>query len=369
MKPNILMILLDGARSDRLNISTEFEELKKEGILFNNVTAAYPYTFAAMNAIFTGLFGKENGVDAYYKMFKFKDNVDFLPELLQKNGYHTSCNIISDKVISKRGFDIFQAHDEYQDDLLEIHPKLIKKLFQESKNKPIFTFLQFSKIHTVTVSEILKKYEWNDEEFYKNKEKNLENYDLVFSDAVKYAKKIYSTIKSLGKLNETIIIFFTDHGTGVGERFGERNYGVYTFEETIKTFYLFIGPKIRKNVECDKLLSSIDMYPTILDLGKVLHKRQTKNISNYIFKNEENVEENYVFTETGGLQGPHPSPKKPNVFCIKSKNFKLIYFSSTNEWSLFNLITDTNEENNIYDSGLEIEKELKEKLLEWVNRK
>ena len=368
MKPNILMILLDGARSDRLNISTEFEELKKEGILFNNVTAAYPYTFAAMNAIFTGLFGKENGVDAYYKMFKLKDNVDFLPELLQKNGYHTSCNLISDKVISKRGFDIFQAHDEYQDDLLEIHPKLIKKLFQESKNKPIFTFLQFSKIHTVTVSEILKKYEWNDEEFYKNKEKNLENYDLVFSDAVKYAKKIYSTIKSLGKLNETIIIFFADHGTGVGERFGERNYGVYTFEETIKTFYLFIGPKIRKNVECDKLLSSIDMYPTILDLGKISHKRQTKNISNYIFKNEENVKENYVFTETGGLQGPHPSPKKPNVFCIKTINYKLIYYQTLDVWELYDLKNDPKEIKNLSGLNFKIEQTLKIKLLNWINR-
>ena len=369
MKPNILMILLDGARSDRLNKSSEFKDLKKEGVLFNNVTAAYPYTFAAMNAIFTGLFGKENGVDAYYKMFKLKENVDFLPELLQKNGYHTSCNIISDKVISKRGFDIFQAHDEYQDDLLEIHPKLIKKLFKESKNKPIFTFLQFSKIHTVTVSEILKKYEWDDKEFYRNKEKNLENYDRVFLDAAKYAKKIYSTIESLGKLNETIIIFFTDHGTGVGERFGERNYGVYTFEETIKTFYLFIGPKIKKDIVCNNLLSSIDMYPTILDLGKISHKRKGKNISNYIFKDKEIIENNYTYTETGGLQGPFPSPKKPNVFCIKTKNFKLIYFSSTNEWSLFNLILDTKEEENIYNSGLEIEKELKEKLLEWINRK
>lgn len=369
MKPNIIMILLDGARTDRLDKSSEFEDLKKEGILFNNVSAAYPYTFAAMNAIFTGLFGKENGVDAYYKMFKLKENVDFLPELLQKNGYHTSCNLISDKVISKRGFDIFESHDEYQDDLLEVHPKLIKKLFKESKNKPIFTFLQFSKIHTITVSEILKKYEWDNKEFYKNIKTNLENYDSVFLDAAKYAKKMYSTIESLGKLNETIIIFFADHGTGVGERFGERNYGVYTFEETIKTFYLFIGPKIRKDVECDKLLSSIDMYPTILDLGKILHKRKRKNISNYLFKNQENIEEDYVFTETGGLQGPHPSPKKPNVFCIKSKKFKLIYFSSTNEWSLFNLITDTNEKNNIYNSGLKIEKELKEKLLEWINRK
>ena len=58
-----------------------------------------------------------------------------------------------------------------------------------------------------------------------------------------------------------------------------------------------------------------------------------------------------------------------NVFCIKLKNFKLIYFSSTNEWNFFDLITDTKEENNIHGSGLKIEEELKEKLLEWINRK
>ena len=32
-----------------------------------------------------------------------------------------------------------------------------------------------------------------------------------------------------------------------------------------------------------------------------------------------------VFIETGGLYGPWPSPKKHNVFCIKSNNKKLIY--------------------------------------------
>ena len=32
------------------------------------------------------------------------------------------------------------------------------------------------------------------------------------------------TIKTLGKEDETIIIFFADHGTGMGERFGERSY-------------------------------------------------------------------------------------------------------------------------------------------------
>lgn len=368
MKPNIILVLLDGSRTDRLDKSKHFKFLKKQGILFDNVTAAYPYTFAAMNAIFTGLFGKENGVDAYYKMFKLKDDVDFLPELLQKNGYFTSCNLISDKVISKRGFDIYESHNEYKDDLTELHPQLIKKSFSQSDGKPIFTLLQFSKIHTVTVSEILKKYEWDDKRFYENKSENLKNYDLAFLDAAKHAQKIYTTLDSLGKLNETILVFFSDHGTGVGERFGERNYGVYTYEETIRTFYLFIGAKIKKNIVCNKLLSSIQLFPTILDLSEVSHNVKTKSLANYMKGNSTDIEEEHVFSETGGLQGPFPSPKEPNVFCIKKKNFKLIYFGTSDKWSLFDLSKDPKEENNLYNCGLAIEEELRKKLLEWIHR-
>ena len=94
MVPNIIFILLDGSRYDRLHISKKFLDLCKNGFLLNNVTAAYPYTFSAMNAIFTGLFGKENGVDAYYKMFRLHNSVPFLPEILKKNGFFTACNLI-----------------------------------------------------------------------------------------------------------------------------------------------------------------------------------------------------------------------------------------------------------------------------------
>ena len=162
MAPNIIFVLLDGSRCDRLHISEQFKKLCNDGILFNNITAAYPYTFSAMNAMFTGLFGKENGVDAYYKMFKLKNAIPFLPEILQKNGYFTACNLISDKVISSRGFHVHTSHDEYTDDLKEKHPSLLKEWYESAGSKPLFAFLQFSKIHTVTVSEILKKYDWDD---------------------------------------------------------------------------------------------------------------------------------------------------------------------------------------------------------------
>lgn len=369
MKPNIILVLLDGARYDRLNKSNTFMELVNKGTLLSNVTTAAPYTFASINAIFTGLFGKENGVDAYYKMFKLKETVDFLPETLQKNGYFTSCDLISDKVISSRGFDIYQSHNEYEDDLKKRHPDLLKRTFESANGKPVFIFLQFSRIHTVTVSEILKKYEWNNKRFYEKKEQNLKTYDKVFSEAGIYANTIYDELMKINKLENTILVFFSDHGTGVGERFGERNYGVYLHEETVRTFYLFLGTDIKQN-QNDNLLSTIDIYPTILNLCDIELKRVPgKSFAQYLRGIEKSLDERqYVYSETGGLQGPHPSPYQPNVFCIKTPHYKLIFHKTANEWNLFDLHKDAQEMNNLYGQNLEIENELTQKLLDWINR-
>ena len=370
MKPNIMFVLLDGSRWDRLDTSKEFQKLQKEGVLFNNVTTAIPYTFGSMNVIFTGLYGKENGVDAYYKMFKLKDSVDFLPEILQKNGYFTCCDTITDKVISSRGFDIHQSHDEYNDDLTKRHPDLIKKCFKESNGKPVFCFLQFSRIHTVTVSEILKKYDWDDKEYYEKKDENLETFDDVFGEACDYAKIIYDALDEMRKLENTILIFFSDHGTGVGERFGERNYGVFTYEETIRTIYLFIGPQIGQNVVSDKLKSTIDIFPTLLELAGIKNKGEItgKSLVPFLKGHKELEDRDYVFSETGGLQGPYPSPKEPNVFCIRTPKYKMIYQKTPDKWSLYDLENDLGEKNDLVGKGSDVENELKIKLLDWINR-
>ncbi len=370
MKPNIVLVLLDGSRWDRIQISSDLMTLSENGTLLNNVITMAPYTFASVNGIFTGLYGKENGVNSYYKMFKLKESVSFLPEILKNNGYVTSCNLISDKVISSRGFDIYQSHNEYEDDLSIMHPRLLKETFELAGEKPIFTFLQFSKIHTATVSEVLKKYEWDDKEFYEKKDQNLIAYDNAFLSAGKYAKIVYDELSKLDKLSNTIIIFFSDHGTGVGERFGERNYGVYLFEETIRTFYLFIGPNIAPNKKSNSLSSTIDILPTILDLCKIKQPSVLpgKSISKFLTDPYEMLnEKTETFSETGGLYGPFPSPHEPNVFCIKSPQYKLTYYQSTQEWLLFDLLKDPFETINLYGKDLEIENKLKEKLLKWID--
>jgi len=132
-----------------------------------------------------------------------------------------------------------------------------------------------------------------------------------------------------------------------------------------------MGPNIIQNRVVDKSLSTIDIFPTLLELGDISLKSGIpgKSFASFIMGNNKNLEEQkYVFSETGGLQGPHPSPKEPNVFCIKSPTHKLIYFKTTQDWKLFDLVKDPTEINDLYNTGLNTEDDLKEKLLEWINR-
>jgi arylsulfatase A-like enzyme len=232
-------------------------------------------------------------------------------------------------------------------------------------------FLHFTRIHTVTVSDVLKKYEWSDQEFYKKKEENLLNYDKVFKEAGKYAKLIKETITELGIENDTILVFFSDHGTGVGERFGERNYGSFTFEETIRAFYLFIGKSIMQNQISHSLRETIDVLPTILELVKIESKLNLpgKSFAKFLTGHTKELpEKSYAFSETGALQGPYPSPMEPNVFCVKNSNFKLVFMKTPNEWHLYDLKNDPHEKNNIYGKNSKIEGELKKHLMSWVKR-
>ncbi len=371
MKPNVIFVLLDGARWDRLNQSKEFQEVCKKGTLLNNVSTAMPYTIGSINVTFSGLYGKENGIDAYYKMLRLKKSIKNLPEIFRSQGYFTACDVLTEKIIPNRGFDIHQTHNEYENDLKIKHPNFIKHCIEKANDKPLFLFLYFSKIHTVTVSEVLKKYDWDDKKFYDNKEENLKRYDAAFKEVGNYTELITDELEKLQLKDNTILIFFADHGTGIGERFGERNYGSFTYEETIRTFFLFISKNIRKNHSSDSLRATVDIFPTILDLANIELEfdRPGESFAKYLLGDENEINsKSYTFSETGALHGPWPSPEKSNVFAIKSSSHKLMYLQTPDEWLFFDLKTDPNELKNIFTGKTEIEIKMKKDLLDWINR-
>lgn len=366
---NIVLINIDGFRKDRIDLCPRLNEIKNSSLYFSNMFTAAPYTFASLHSLFSGMYPSRNGVNAYYNIFKFKkDKITTLPELLQQAGYYTCCDIISNSVMPKQGIDEWNLFDEATVDFKERHKELIQKL---SNKKKFFVFLHYTETHKNLVREIVSKYkqENNDDEFFRLKDENIERFNSYLPSCDEYVSTIIDTLKESGIYEKTIIIFFSDHGTSIGEKKGEKFYGVFTYDYTIGVFSILHIPGF-KNKIINEQCRTIDLFPTIAqiaDFSLDSHYDEIQGESLFELLENNPSEEREVFVETGGLYGPWPSAKKHNVFCIRIHNKKLIYNDTPQTWEFYNLEKDPEELNNIYDENLSEVQDLKQRLLRYLN--
>ena len=225
-------------------------------------------------------------------------------------------------------------------------------------------FLDYDKIALNLVPNVIKKYDDFSEEYFKNKEKNFSNYTKWLEESGDYIKEVISKIKELGLYDDSIIIIFSDHGCSVGDKVGEKVYGVYLYDYTIKCWAYILGKGIPNGVEIKKQLRHIDIMPTILGILKIPAKNEYKKIQGASFLPFFNSmeEERIAYSETGGLGGPTPSPNLHNVQSIRTNKWKLIYNKTNKKKELYNLLEDKEENNNLARKEPEIEKQLWDKM-------
>jgi arylsulfatase A-like enzyme len=363
---NVILVNLDGFRVDKIDRCQFLNQLKDKCLFFPKMFTVAPYTFASLHSVFTSYYPSMHGVDAYYNIFKFKNEISTLPQILQSSGYYTSCDIISEVVIPKKGLDEVNIFDEKTVDFESRHRDIIKRL---SEKDSFFLFLHYTEPHKHLVDAVIQKYkqESNDDEYFNSYKENNARYESYLPSLDNYVKMIMDTLKETGIDSETILILFSDHGTSLGEKQGEKFYGVYTYDYTINVFSMMFIPN-KQPIKILKQCQTIDIAPTILDLLKIdydLKSIQGKSLLPFI--DNQNEPDRTVFVETGGLYGPWPSPKKHNVFCIRKNNKKIIYNDSPQTWEFYDLESDPNEQNNIYSDSSKIILEYKDELLSYLN--
>jgi len=366
-KENLIIIMIDGGRLDRSLNSKVFQNLQQKSVFFSNSITYGPHTIAAMHAVFSGCYGTRTGTNSYWSTYDFRKNEFFtLTEYLSNNGYYTYCDVINELVIPKQGFDEFVVHDELNDDLVSRHKTLLIKAnqkFEEGKN--FFLYLHYSKIHTGIMNDVLKKYTNFSEEFFKNIEDNEKRYDKLFSNAELYLSEILDQIIHLKLDKNSLILVMSDHGVSIGEKFGERAYGAFCYDYTLKTITHFVSKKFTPK-KISQQVRTIDFMPTILDyLGISLDsdKESLDGVSLIPLINDLNMDEKIAYSETGNPLSEKRPPKTPNVMSVRNSNWKLIYNVHNETKELYNLLDDPTESINLIGKNNEIESKLWQELL------
>ena len=359
-KTNVILICIDGGRVDRAKKSKIFQNLKSKGVFLPKTITYAPYTNSAVHALVSGSYGNRNGCFSYWHSIKFKKyQFKTLARYLQENNFYTYADVHSELVLPKSGFDEYHVFDESNVNLIERHENILDEL--NKKNKNFFVYLHFSNIHTGIRDSVLKVYDNFSKDYFENKKRNDERYDKLFYEAEDYLESISKQITKLGLWDNSIIVIFSDHGISVGEKFGERAYGAFCYDYTIKTFSYYISD-IARDKEINMQIRHIDILPTILEQLKIKMDSDFEPIDGVsllpLFTGKP-FTERIAYTETANPLHEKAPPKEPNTKSVRTSEWKLIVNEYNNSMELYNLDNDPQELENLIGKSFPIEMKLK----------
>ena len=356
VRKNVILICIDGGILDHAQSSKIFNSMLSKGIFFPQTITYAPYTNSAIHAVISGSYGNRNGCFSYWHSLKFKKSeFKTLTEYLQENGFFTYADVHSSIVLPKIGFDEYQVFDESLVDLTQRHSKILEMLDEKKQN--FFLYLHFSSIHDGIRDKVLKAYNNFSDEYFDNKKENEKRYNSLFNLAESYLDNITKKISELDLWKDSIIVVFSDHGVSIGEKIGERAYGAYCYDYTIKTFSYFLSSKFKEK-EIPMQIRHVDFMPTILEQLNIKLDDNFKpldGVSLIPLMSGKPFDEKIAYTETANPLNENTPPKKPNTKSVRTSKWKFILNEYNNSKELYNLENDPNELKNIAGSGLKIE--------------
>lgn len=171
-----------------------------------------------------------------------------------------------------------------------------------------------------------------------------------------YIGKILDHLEENGQLDNTLIIFTTDHG-GFNGHHGLTGKGVFDYEDDVKIpFIASFKGRIPEGKRSDALISLVDIAPTILGMiGTEIPRCMTGIDQTEVFLNSKEEIRNHVLVENRFQM------TKFYVCTYIDKDYKLAYDMNSDEGELFDLKNDPNEMVNHWADPAY--KEIKSKLL------
>ena len=115
---------------------------------------------------------------------------------------------------------------------------------------------------------------------------------------------------------------------------------------------------------CDKLVSNIDISPTIIYLFDL---EPTKSFKGHSLLPLENYPQKGVYGEAIGKTTSHEKETDKPIYFYQEDDLKIIYREDNQSWEMYDLNRDPQELNNLINTSLK-GKEMKKKLMPQINR-
>ena len=273
--PNILWIVVDdmscdfGYQGQELVDTPHLDQLAKEGVVFSNAYITAPVCSSSRSAMITGMYqttiGAHNHPMGRGKVkHHLPDSIRLIPELLKEAGYYISNGNSNLKNFGKTDYDFVWDHKAVYDAPDWSGRKSGQPFFAQVqllggklRNLPkIYAQVEKQIDNLVTPDQVsIPPYYPDVPEFRKDWAEYLNS--VQYTD--REVGNIIRRLKEDQVLNNTVIIFMTDHG--ISQARGKQ----FLYEEGVKIPFVVWAPgRIKSGTIRDELISHIDMGATTL---------------------------------------------------------------------------------------------------------
>ncbi len=404
-KPNFLLIQVDQLHNKFLNCyggkseSPTIDSIFNNGVGFENCTCQFPLCQPSRACLWTSLYPHETKVLSNGRNWPCKDvstKYKTFGEVLSDNGYSTYHFGKRHDANSLRGFTCAKEEEVIIQNTDERFPfnfdtfndrdctiKTVNFLKNYKDNKPHCTIVDLINPHNIcgwigenkdnTTLPIIEELPQLPENFIfddinnrskaikyiccsHNRQAQVSSWSpIMFRYYIKaynhYLKTvdneisiILKTLKERKDYENTIIIFFSDHGDNLAAR-GCVTKQVAMYEQTVSVPLAFSGPLIKNNKKMIKgLAANLDIIPTILDFAniKIPSYYRGKSLKKNIEQNID-IDREYVYSQWHTEWGYTVSPAR----MVKSLNYKYIHYLEDDYEELYDLKKDPLEKTNI----------------------
>lgn len=158
---------------------------------------------------------------------------------------------------------------------------------------------------------------------------------IAFSDA--QVGRVLNALDAGPNANNTIIVFWTDHGWHLGEKQHWRKFALW--EEATKTPMIIVAPGVKAGSRCDQPINLLDLYPTLIELCNLKARPELEGVSLQPLLKNPNAKWNRPSLTTHGR----------NNHAVRSDRYRYIRYANGSE-ELYDHAEDPMEYNNLADA-------------------